>query len=116
MLQHHFFTAWIPQKDQTAHYVLSQVAGRDLIEARGPAFTVAPGQSTSTEARLWVGPKLVNLIAKEDVPGLDRVVDYSRFSMMAVIGQGLFWVLNQVHKLVGNWGWAIVGLVVLLKL
>ncbi|NOK24109.1 membrane protein insertase YidC, partial [Corallococcus carmarthensis] len=39
MLQHHFFTAWIPQKDQTAHYVLSQVAGRDLIEARGPAFT-----------------------------------------------------------------------------
>ncbi|WP_251275171.1 YidC/Oxa1 family insertase periplasmic-domain containing protein, partial [Enterobacter hormaechei] len=86
------------------------------IEARGPAFTVAPGQSTSTEARLWVGPKLVNLIAKEDVPGLDRVVDYSRFSMMAVIGQGLFWVLNQVHKLVGNWGWAIVGLVVLLKL
>jgi len=116
MLQHHFFTAWIPQKDQTAHYVLSQVAGRDLIEARGPAFTVAPGQSTSTEARLWVGPKLVNLIAKEDVPGLDRVVDYSRFSMMAVIGQGLFWVLNQVHKLVGNWGWAIVGLVVLLRL
>jgi YidC/Oxa1 family membrane protein insertase len=77
---------------------------------------VAPGQQVSSEARLWVGPKLVNQIAKEDVPGLDRVVDYSRFSIMAVIGQGLFWVLNQVHKVVNNWGWAIVGLVVLLKL
>jgi len=116
MLQHHFFTAWIPQHDQTAHYVLSQVGGRDQIEARGPAFNVAPGQQVSTEARLWVGPKLVNQIAKEDVPGLDRVVDYSRFSIMAVIGQGLFWVLNQVHKLVDNWGWAIVGLVILLKM
>jgi len=116
MLQHHFFTAWIPQSDQIAHYVLSQNNGRDQIEARGPAFNVAPGQQVSSEARLWVGPKLVNQIAKEDVKGLDRVVDYSRFSLMAVIGQGLFWVLNQVHKLVNNWGWAIVGLVVLLKL
>lgn len=116
MLQHHFFTAWIPQADQVAHYVLSQSEGRDQIEARGPAFNVAPGQQVSTQARLWVGPKLVNQIAKEDVKGLDRVVDYSRFSLMAVIGQGLFWVLNQVHKIVNNWGWAIVGLVVLLKL
>ncbi|WP_448131057.1 membrane protein insertase YidC [Stenotrophomonas rhizophila] len=116
MLQHHFFTAWIPQADQAAQYSLAQNNGRDQIEARGPAFTVAPGQQVSTEARLWVGPKLVNLIAKEDVKGLDRVVDYSRFSLMAIIGQGLFWVLNQVHKVVNNWGWAIVGLVVLLKL
>jgi len=116
MLQHHFFTAWVPQKDQAANYSLSQHDGRDQIQATGPAFTVAPGQQVSSEARLWVGPKLVNQIAKEDVPGLDRVVDYSRFSIMAVIGQGLFWVLNQVHKVVNNWGWAIVGLVVLLKL
>ena len=116
MLQHHFFTAWIPQEDQVAHYVLSQNGGRDQIEARGPAFNVGPGQQVSSAARLWVGPKLVNQIAKEDVKGLDRVVDYSRFSIMAIIGQGLFWVLNQVHKVVDNWGWAIVGLVVLLKL
>ena len=116
MLQHHFFTAWIPQADQASLYVLAQNGPRNVIEARGPAFTVAPGQSVSTEARLWVGPKLVDQIAKEDVKGLDRVVDYSRFSLMAVIGQGLFWVLDQVHKVVNNWGWAIVGLVILLKL
>jgi YidC/Oxa1 family membrane protein insertase len=116
MLQHHFFTAWIPQADQAALYRLSQNGPRNVIEASGPGFTVAPGQKVSTEARLWVGPKLVNQIAKEDVKGLDRVVDYSRFSIMAIIGQGLFWVMNQVHKLVGNWGWSIIGLVILLKL
>jgi YidC/Oxa1 family membrane protein insertase len=116
MLQHHFFTAWIPQADQSSLYLLSQNGPRNVIETRGPGFTVAPGQKVSTEARLWVGPKLVNQIAKEDVKGLDRVVDYSRFSIMAIIGQGLFWVMNQVHKLVGNWGWAIIGLVILLKM
>ncbi|MFT4247144.1 MAG: membrane protein insertase YidC [Pseudomonas sp.] len=116
LLQHHFFTAWIPQKDQTSLYVLAQDGPRDVAELRGPAFTVAPGQSATTEARLWVGPKLVAAIAKEDVKGLDRVVDYSRFSLMAVIGQGLFWVLSHLHNLIGNWGWAIVGLVVMLRL
>lgn len=116
MLQHHFFTAWIPQADQSALYLLSQNGPRNVIETRGPGFTVAPGQKVSTEARLWVGPKLVNQIAKEDVKGLDRVVDYSRFSIMAIIGQGLFWVMNQVHKLIGNWGWSIIGLVILLKM
>jgi len=116
MLQHHFFTAWIPQADQASLYLLSQNGPRNVIETRGPGFTVAPGQTVSTQARLWVGPKLVNQIAREDVKGLDRVVDYSRFSLMAIIGQGLFWVMNHVHKLVGNWGWAIIGLVLLLKL
>ncbi len=116
MLQHHFFTAWIPQADQASLYLLSQNGPRNVIETRGPGFTVAPGQKVSTQARLWVGPKLVNQIAREDVKGLDRVVDYSRFSLMAIIGQGLFWVMNHVHKLVGNWGWAIIGLVLLLKL
>lgn len=116
MLQHHFFSAWIPQGDQSALYVLGNNAGLYSIEARGPSFLVAPGKTESTTARLWVGPKLVDQIAAQDVKGLDRVVDYSRFNLMAIIGQGLFWVLNAVHGLVQNWGWAIVGLVVLLRL
>lgn len=116
LLQHHFFTAWIPQNDQASLYVLNKDGPRDVAELRGPAFTVAPGQTATTEARLWVGPKLVSLIAKEDVKGLDRVIDYSRFSIMAIIGQGLFWVLSHLHSFLHNWGWAIVGLVVLLRL
>jgi len=116
MIQHHFFTAWIPQPDQPALYLLAQNGPQNSIEARGPGFSLAPGQQAQTQARLWVGPKLVGQIAAQQVKGLDRVVDYSRFSLMAVIGQGLFWVLNAVHKLVGNWGWAIIGLVILLKL
>ena len=116
MLQHHFFVAWIPQHDQAALYALAQNGAQDSIYANGPRFTLAPGQGDSSDARLWIGPKLVSQIKAQNVPGLDRAVDYSRFSLFAMLGQGLFWILSHLHALFGNWGWAIIGLVVLLKL
>jgi YidC/Oxa1 family membrane protein insertase len=116
MLQHHFFVAWIPRQDQPALYALAKNGARDGISASGPQFTLAPGQSAATDARLWIGPKLVKQIKAQNVPGLDRAVDYSRFALFAMLGQGLFWILSHLHALFGNWGWAIIGLVVLLKL
>ena len=116
MLQHHFFTAWIPQADQPALYALDQQGGAASISATGPQFTLAPGQSATTTAKLWVGPKEVSLIQAQGVPKLDRAVDYSRFDIFAMLGEGLFWILSKLHGLIGNWGWAIIGLVVILKI
>lgn len=114
-LQHHFFTAWIPQADQPAIYLQGQSGMQSAAELRGPEFSLAPGQTATTQARLWVGPKLVKQIQQESVPGLDRVVDYSRFSLLTIIGQGLFWILSHLYDLFHNWGWSIIGLVVLLR-
>ncbi|GAA4856789.1 membrane protein insertase YidC [Luteimonas vadosa] len=120
MLEHHFFSAWIPAAGDDATLSLdvdrSSGAQHNLIREVGPGLSVAPGAQAATQARLWVGPKLVDQIKAQAVPGLDRAVDYSRFSLFAVLGEGLFWVLNHLHALFGNWGWAIVGLVVLVKL
>lgn len=116
MLQHHFFTAWIPQPDQPALYALDEQGGAASISATGPQFTLAPGQSATTTAKLWVGPKEVALIQAQNVPKLDRAVDYSRFDIFAMLGEGLFWILSKLHGLIGNWGWAIIGLVVILKI
>lgn len=116
LLQHHFFTAWIPQKDQAARFGLTTSGRVHGIHAMGPAFSLAPGEKAVSDARLWVGPKLVSQLAAQDVPGLERAVDYSRFQIFAVLGQGLFWVLAKLHGLFGNWGWAIIALVCLLKL
>lgn len=116
MLQHHFFAAWIPQQDQASLFVLENAGGRYGIESRGPSFTVAGGDSVVTDARLWVGPKLVEGIQAQGVKGLDRAVDYSRFDIFAALANALFWLLEKIHGLVGNWGWAIIGLVVVIKL
>ncbi|MGS1077220.1 membrane protein insertase YidC [Pseudoxanthomonas beigongshangi] len=119
MLQHHFFTAWIPQAVDHTTISLDEpkyaTGPRPLIRDMGDALNVAPGQTVATTARLWVGPKLVNKIKAEKVPGLHRAVDYSQFQIFDLIGQGLFWILAHLHALLGNWGWSIIGLVLLVK-
>src|SRR5690606_22842157 len=122
-VQHHFFGAWLPGEAAGARNEISldtdmaSGAPRYLIREMASApVAVGPGQQATSTARLWVGPKLVNQIQAQQVPGLERVVDYSRFTVMAWLGEGLFWVLEKLHRLFGNWGWAIVGLVVLVKI
>ncbi|MCA1715136.1 MAG: membrane protein insertase YidC, partial [Gammaproteobacteria bacterium] len=87
-----------------------------LIRELGPAVSVAPGTTATTQARLWVGPKLVKRIEAQNVPGLDRAVDFSSYNLMAALGNALFWLLEKLNRLFGNWGWSIIGLVVLIKL
>ncbi|MDR6990090.1 membrane protein insertase YidC [Luteimonas sp. 3794] len=120
MVQHHFFSAWIPRPDDTGTISMqvdrSTGAPRYLIREFGAPIAVPAGQQASTTARLWVGPKQVDLIQAQGVRGLDRVVDYSRFSIFAMLGEGLFWILAKLHGLIGNWGWSIIGLVLLVKL
>ena len=118
ILQHHFFSAWIPSADDTTTISLDSPdnGARALIREMGPGVNVGPGQQATTTARLWVGPKLVDKIHAINAPGIDRVVDYSQFAILALLGQGLFWVLNFLHGFIGNWGWSIIGLVILVKL
>src|SRR5690606_12240158 len=120
MLQHHFFSAWIPGANDEVTVSLQATTGAGgapqyLIREVGPGLAVAPGDQASTSARLWVGPKLVGPIKAQQVPGLDRAVDYSRFAFFAFLGEGLFWILNKIHSLVQNWGWSIIGLVLVVK-
>jgi YidC/Oxa1 family membrane protein insertase len=114
LLQHYFFTGWIPQADQKANYALSADSAQALfgISATGPQFTVAPNAQASTEAKLWIGPKLPEQLAKQ-APGFERTLDYGIFTVLA---EPIHWLLAQLHKVTHNWGWAIVLLVLLIKL
>ena len=120
MLQHHFFAAWIPAATDASTFSLASPRGgggqpQALIRELGPGVDVAPGASATTSARLWVGPKLVKQIEAQNVPGLERAVDFSSYSIMAWIAGLLFAVLSFLHGLFGNWGWAIIGLVLIIK-
>ena len=110
--QHYFLTAWVPQKDQAALYSLGVERALHRIEARGPQITLAPGQRFDSEATLWVGPKLAQQL-DATAPGLGLALDYGMFT---VLSKPIHWLLTQLHKFTANWGWAIVLLVVLIKL
>ncbi|MBW0234877.1 MULTISPECIES: membrane protein insertase YidC [Pseudomonas] len=111
-LQHYFVTAWIPQKGDT-HVVQTRKdsQGNYIIGFTGPTMTVEPGKTAETSATLYAGPKSQGVL-KELSPGLELTVDYG---FLWFIAQPIFWLLQQIHSLVGNWGWSIIFLTMLIK-
>lgn len=116
MEQHYFVTAWLPttgEADTFSSAVINDQDGpRYLVRDMGPSFTVAPGAQGSSEARLYVGPKLREQLATI-APGFELSLDYGVFSIVA---SPLHWILSHLHKLVGNWGFAIILLVLLINI
>jgi YidC/Oxa1 family membrane protein insertase len=117
MIQHYFFAAWIPPQAETDAYSTQVYSPnnslpRYIARAVSPPVEVDAGSSHEFESRLYVGPKLQDKI-EEVAPGLGHTVNYGIFT---VFSKPLFWLLSHIHKLVGNWGWAIVLLTVLIKL
>jgi YidC/Oxa1 family membrane protein insertase len=110
--QHYFLTAWVPQKDQAALFTLAEKGHTFEVAARGPQVSLAPGQRFESNATLWVGPKLADKL-EATAPGLELALDYGMFT---VLSKPIHWLLTQLHKFTHNWGWAIVLLVVLIKL
>jgi YidC/Oxa1 family membrane protein insertase len=111
MIQHYFVSAWIPAKDSANVYTTRKSGNDNIIGYTGPQVTVAPGTQQKIEASLYVGPKIQKVL-EEVSPGLELTVDYG---WLWPVSQFLFWLLTMIHGWVGNWGWAIVLLTVLVK-
>lgn len=112
MVQHYFSTAWIPQQGvKRTNYVERVDNTLYRVGVQQPLGTIAPGASDNVQARLFAGPSEERMLAGI-APGLDLVKDYGR---VALIAKPLFWLLEKIHSYVGNWGWSIVLLTVLIK-
>jgi len=113
MIQHYFVAAWVPPRDETDRYYSRALKGeRYVMGLIGPTLQVAPGSEGSAQAQLFVGPKLQHAM-KEVAPGLELTVDYG---VLTILAQPIFWLLENIHALVGNWGWSIIFLTMLIKL
>jgi YidC/Oxa1 family membrane protein insertase len=113
IVQHYFVAAWVPNK-QVPHTYTTRVkadTGENFAGFTGPSFTVAPGAIGVQSTALYMGPKIQKHL-QEISDGLELTVDYG---MLWFIAQFLFWLLVKIHAIVGNWGWAIVILTVLVK-
>jgi YidC/Oxa1 family membrane protein insertase len=111
-LQHYFVTAWIPNKsDANVMATRKDGQGNYIIGFTGPAITIAPGAKAETTATLYAGPKS-QAVLKELSPGLELTVDYG---ILWFIAQPIFWLLQHIHSLVGNWGFSIIFLTMLIK-
>jgi YidC/Oxa1 family membrane protein insertase len=125
MVQHYFTSAWLIDKGDGSKQPREFFTGKSDVTnpATGqpahvysvgmlvPLGDVAPGATKTFDSKLFVGPQEENKIAAL-APRLELVKDYGIFKILA---EPLFWVLNHLHNLLGNWGWSIIGLVLLLR-
>ncbi len=113
MVQHYFVSAWLVDGNASREFRTSKV--KDNLYAVAmvlPLGPVAAGQSKTHEATLLVGPQEEHKLAAR-ADGLELVKDYG---WLKILAEPLFWLLDKLHGVLGNWGWAIVALVVLLKI
>ena len=113
MLQHYFLAAWIPPRNQKEHFYTNVYpGGRYVLGAYSPAVTVPPGGVHTFSTGFVAGPKLQEELA-EMATGLDLSVDYG---WLTILSQPIFWLLKWIYSFLGNWGWSIIVLTLLIKL
>ncbi|MBM3409490.1 MAG: membrane protein insertase YidC [Betaproteobacteria bacterium] len=112
IIQHYFVSAWIPADKLAREFYTRKVDAKLYsVGAKVGLGEIAPGASTTIASRLLAGPQDQRML-ETIAPGLDLAVDYG---FLTVIAKPIFWLLEKLHGLVGNWGWAIVLLTIVIK-
>lgn len=113
MIQQYFLTAIVPdQAAQNSYFAKPLGEGRYAVGVVEPMVEVAPGQTGSLSSQLFIGPESQKLLA-DIADGLELTIDYG---ILTFLSEPLFWLLDQIHSVVGNWGVAIILLTILIKL
>ena len=113
MVQHYFASAWLlddtQQRDLFARKLDNNIYAVGMV---APLPAIAPGGQLSQTARLFVGPQEEKIL-ESMYPGLELVKDYG---WLTILSKPLYWLLYELYRIIGNWGWSIVALVVVLKI
>src|SRR5210317_56134 len=112
MSQHYFLSAWIPQPGQTYTYQTRVLNGLYIAGFLAPAVNVPPGQQTTLNSTLYAGPKDTEQLA-QDATDLDLTIDYG---ILWFVASPLYMLLKWIYSIVGNWGLAIIGVTLLIKI
>ncbi|VAX01817.1 Inner membrane protein translocase and chaperone YidC, long form [hydrothermal vent metagenome] len=112
MIQHYFLGAWVPESKLAQHYYSTKLGqGQFYLGMNSGWVTVAKNAEQEINSQLYLGPK-IQPVLEEISPGLELTVDYT---FLTVIAKPLYIALNFIHSWVGNWGWAIIFLTILIK-
>ncbi|MDH5377026.1 MAG: membrane protein insertase YidC [Gammaproteobacteria bacterium] len=114
MLQHYFVSAWVPGKSDQSNHIYTKTTSdqRYILGMTSDEQTVSSGQTATFDSTLYIGPKIQKTL-EQVAPNLNLTID---FGWLYFVAQPLFWTLQQLHDLVGNWGWSIILLTLIIKL
>lgn len=111
IVQHYFVSAWTPE-NFTGKFFSRETGNDYFIGFNSQPVNVAPNKQITLNATLYAGPKVQSEL-KEVAVGLNQTVDYG---LLWPISKVLFAILDGIHKVIGNWGWSIILLTLLVKI
>jgi YidC/Oxa1 family membrane protein insertase len=113
MIQHYFVSAFVPP-EKTPRDIFTKKVDNNLYAVGEimPLGEIAPGSTKTVDLRLYSGPQEAKVLEKV-APGLELVKDYG---WLTIIAKPIFWLMTQIHAVLGNWGWTIIVLTILIKL
>ncbi len=112
MVQHYFGSAWLLADGVQRELYMQKVKDNLYsVGMKAPMVAIAPGATQTTETRLFIGPQVENNL-EALYPGLELIKDYG---VLTVLAKPMYWVMEKLHGYIGNWGWTIIALVLLIK-
>ncbi|MXQ06265.1 membrane protein insertase YidC [Alphaproteobacteria bacterium GH1-50] len=134
---HYWMTTLIPQAGEPFTAVTQYVPGADVYRtlARHQTMDVAPGASATTTTQVFAGakewetirdyeagrriegftPSLSYFFGFSEQTGIDGFIDAIDWGWFYFLTKPIFFVLHELNALIGNMGWAIIGLTLLIK-
>ncbi|QMT61898.1 membrane protein insertase YidC [Legionella sp. PC997] len=112
MQQHYFLSAWVPASNAENKFYTRAVNNDYTIGAVSKPITLKPEEQATIGSRLYIGPEITSVL-KGIAPSLDLTVDYGILWFLSSL---LFSVMKAIYNFIGNWGWSIVLVTVLIKL
>lgn len=113
MIQHYFVTAWVPSFDSDRDVYAGKLENNQYrVGVQAKYAGLGAGEERIEQTRLFVGPQEERLL-ESVTPGLELVKDYG---WLTILAKPIYWLLEKIHAVVNNWGWAIILLTILIKL
>lgn len=114
LVQHYFISAWVPSPETQNQYTIQKLKNSELYSLgfETQDLLVAAGQEGKFQAGFYAGPKDTEKL-ESITPYLDLTVDYG---WLWWIAKPLFALMKFIHQFLGNWGLAIIGLTLIVKL
>ena len=117
MMQHYFVGVLIPGAGERTYYTSASKNIYRIGYKTDEAITIQPGETSRIGNQIFLGPKeqsrLDQIEKSLKLEGLSLTVD---FGVLTIISKPLFWLLDLIFNIVGNWGWSIVITTCLIKL
>jgi YidC/Oxa1 family membrane protein insertase len=113
LVQHYFVSAFIAPEGAPRE-ISVKALDNNLFAVSNvlPLGDIAPGASKTVDSHLYSGPEETARL-EAAAPGLEVVKDYGR---LTIVAKPIFWLMENIHKVLGNWGWTIIALTILIKL